>query len=172
MNITAALFGTLTRDAESKTSSGGKPYLRIIGLRVGDGDKAQWVSITAFDQDAIAIADKFVKGAPVYVEGPCRSTDGKPRTAATAAAYQSCRGIAGWRKSAATKQGARARQLPRPLPPAVPILATPRQARPRTTFQTRYLFERRHERANEHRPRARAVAADCARRARLRPQRG
>ena len=69
MSIEAAFFGTLTRDAEAKTSSAGKPYLRIIGLRIGDGDKAQWASVTAFDKDAIATADKFVKGAAVYVEG-------------------------------------------------------------------------------------------------------
>jgi single-stranded DNA-binding protein len=69
MPIEAAFFGTLTRDAEAKTSNAGKPYLRIIGLRIGDGDKAQWVSVTAFDKDAIATAGKFVKGAAVYVEG-------------------------------------------------------------------------------------------------------
>ena len=69
MSIEAAFFGILTRDAEAKTSAAHKPYLRIIGLRIGDGDKAQWVSVTAFDQDAIATADKFVKGARVYVEG-------------------------------------------------------------------------------------------------------
>jgi len=69
MSIEAAFFGILTRDAEAKISSAGKPYLRIIGLRIGDGDKVQWASVTAFDQDAIATADKFVKGTAVYVEG-------------------------------------------------------------------------------------------------------
>jgi single-stranded DNA-binding protein len=69
MGIEAAFFGILTRDAESKVSGAGKPYLRIIGLRIGEGDKAQWASVTAFDKDAIATADKFVKGAAVYIEG-------------------------------------------------------------------------------------------------------
>jgi single-stranded DNA-binding protein len=69
MTIEAAFFGTLTRDAESKVSAAGKPFLRIIGVRSGDGDKAQWVSVTTFDRDAIATAEKFVKGAQVYVEG-------------------------------------------------------------------------------------------------------
>jgi single-stranded DNA-binding protein len=67
--IEAAFLGTLSRDAEAKVSSNGKPYLRIIGLRIGDGDKAQWVNVTAFDQEAITSAGKFLKGAAVYCEG-------------------------------------------------------------------------------------------------------
>jgi len=68
MTIEAAFLGTLGRDAESKTSSRGKPYLRT-SARVGDGEHAQWVNITAFDVKAIADADKFVKGTRVYFEG-------------------------------------------------------------------------------------------------------
>jgi single-stranded DNA-binding protein len=67
--IEAAFLGTLSRDAEAKTSGSGKPYLRITGLRIGDGDKAQWVNVTAFDQEAIASAGKFLRGAAVYCEG-------------------------------------------------------------------------------------------------------
>jgi single-stranded DNA-binding protein len=66
--IEAAFFGALGRDAESKTSRTGKPYLRA-GVRVGDGDAAQWVNVTTFDPAAITAADKFVKGLRVYVEG-------------------------------------------------------------------------------------------------------
>jgi single-stranded DNA-binding protein len=85
MSIEAAFFGTLTRDAEAKQSAAGKPYLRIIGLRIGDGDKAQWASVTAFDKDAIATAGKFAKGAAVYVEGRLtldkwKATDGSDRS--------------------------------------------------------------------------------------------
>jgi single-stranded DNA-binding protein len=68
MSIEAAFFGSLGRDAEAKTSKTGKPYLRA-GVRVGDGEGAQWVNVTAFDEKAIAVADKFVKGSRVYVEG-------------------------------------------------------------------------------------------------------
>jgi single-stranded DNA-binding protein len=68
MSIEAAFFGTLGKDAEPKTSKTGKPYLRA-GVRVGDGEGAQWVNVTAFDPEAIATADKFVKGSRVYVEG-------------------------------------------------------------------------------------------------------
>jgi single-stranded DNA-binding protein len=66
--IEAAFFGALGRDAEPKVSAAGKPYLRA-NVRVGDGDAAQWVSVLAFDEKAIASADNFVKGARVYVEG-------------------------------------------------------------------------------------------------------
>jgi single-stranded DNA-binding protein len=66
--IEAAFFGALGRDAEAKTSKAGKAYLRL-NVRVGDGDTAQWVSVMAFDQNAIDAADKLLKGARVYIEG-------------------------------------------------------------------------------------------------------
>jgi Single-strand binding protein family len=52
----------------AKTSRAGRPYLRF-SCRVGDGDGAQWVSVTAFDENATGQADKFVKGARCYIEG-------------------------------------------------------------------------------------------------------
>jgi single-strand DNA-binding protein len=67
-NIEVALFGTLGRDAESKTSKNGKPYLRL-NVACGEGDATQWVSAMVFDERAIAVADKLVKGARVYLEG-------------------------------------------------------------------------------------------------------
>ena len=66
--IECAFFGVLGRDAEAKTSQVGKDYLRL-NVRTGDGDKAQWVNVTSFDVQAIAAAEKLVKGARVYVEG-------------------------------------------------------------------------------------------------------
>jgi single-strand DNA-binding protein len=66
--IEAAFFGALGRDAESKVSNSGKPYLRL-NVRCGDGDQAQWVSVMAFDQSAIDVADKLTKGSRVYIEG-------------------------------------------------------------------------------------------------------
>jgi single-stranded DNA-binding protein len=66
--IEAAFFGALGRDAESKTSKNGKPYLRL-NIRVGEGDAAQWINVTSFDAQAIEMAEKLVKGARVYVEG-------------------------------------------------------------------------------------------------------
>jgi single-stranded DNA-binding protein len=68
MGIETAFLGTLGKDAEPKTSKTGKPYLRA-GVRVGDGEGAQWVNVTAFDPEAIARADNFIKGSRVYVEG-------------------------------------------------------------------------------------------------------
>jgi single-stranded DNA-binding protein len=66
--IEAAMFGTLGRDGEAKTSKTGKLYL-CLNIRVGDGDTAQWVSATVFDAKAIELADKMLKGASVYLEG-------------------------------------------------------------------------------------------------------
>ncbi|WP_271569653.1 single-stranded DNA-binding protein [Bradyrhizobium sp. CCBAU 11386] len=66
--IEAAFFGALGRDAESKISGSGKSYLRL-NVRVGEGDNVTWVSVMAFDEKAIAVADKMVKGARLYVEG-------------------------------------------------------------------------------------------------------
>ena len=68
MSIEAAFFGSLGRDCERKVSASGKRYLRL-SVRVGDGDGAQWVSVLAFDPEAIEVADKLVQGARVYVEG-------------------------------------------------------------------------------------------------------
>jgi single-strand DNA-binding protein len=74
MRIEAAFFGTLGKDAESKTSTAGKPYLRL-NIRVGDGEGAIWVSVSAFDATAIRCADNFKKGARVYIEGALRPTE-------------------------------------------------------------------------------------------------
>jgi len=68
MSIEAALFGTLGRDCERKTSKNGKPYLRL-NIACESGDATQWISAMVFDERAIAVADKLVKGARVYVEG-------------------------------------------------------------------------------------------------------
>jgi single-stranded DNA-binding protein len=69
--IECAFFGALARDAESKVSKSGKKYLRFT-TRVGDGDAVSWVSVMAFDERATVEADKFLKGARVYVEGSIR----------------------------------------------------------------------------------------------------
>jgi single-stranded DNA-binding protein len=68
MSIEAALFGMLGKDAETKTSAAGKPYLRL-NIRTGDGDAAQWISAMCFDAEAIAQAERLCKGARVYIEG-------------------------------------------------------------------------------------------------------
>jgi single-stranded DNA-binding protein len=68
MSIEAALFGMLGKDAETKTSAAGKPYLRL-NIRTGDGDAAQWINAMCFDADAIEQAERLCKGARVYIEG-------------------------------------------------------------------------------------------------------
>jgi len=66
--IECAFFGAVARDAESKTSKTGKPYLRFTA-RIGDSEDVQWVSVLAFDPTAIEAVDKMIAGARVYVEG-------------------------------------------------------------------------------------------------------
>jgi single-stranded DNA-binding protein len=68
MSIECALFGTLGRDGELKTSKTGKQYLRL-NVRVGDGDAAQWVSAMVFGDDVAELAQKLTKGCRVYLEG-------------------------------------------------------------------------------------------------------
>jgi single-stranded DNA-binding protein len=68
MSIEAAMFGMLGKDAETKTSAAGKPYLRL-NIRTGDGDAAQWINAMCFDAEAIALAERLHKGARVYIEG-------------------------------------------------------------------------------------------------------
>jgi len=68
MSIEAALFGTLGKDAERKISKNGRPYLRL-NIAVSEGDTTTWINAMAFDERAIAVADKLVKGARVYLEG-------------------------------------------------------------------------------------------------------
>ena len=82
--IEAALFGTLSRDAERKTSKNGKPYLRL-NIASSEGETTTWVSAMVFDERAIAAADKLVKGARVYLEGKLSlnewtASDGTTRT--------------------------------------------------------------------------------------------
>ena len=81
--IEAAFFGAVGQTAERKVSKNGKAYLRM-SVRAGDGDAAQWVSVLAFDPEAVELADRFVKGARVYCEGSLTTSewtgqDGKPR---------------------------------------------------------------------------------------------
>lgn len=68
MSIEAAFFGTLGRDAERKRSDTGKEFVRLT-VRIGDGDKVQWVSVIAFEREIIAEAEKLTKGTRVYIEG-------------------------------------------------------------------------------------------------------
>jgi len=66
--IEVALFGTLGRDAEHKTSAKGKAYLRA-NIAVSQGEETTWVNAMVFDVAAIDDAAKFIKGARLYVEG-------------------------------------------------------------------------------------------------------
>jgi hypothetical protein len=68
MTIECAFFGSLVRDAEVKTSKNGKQYLRA-NIRVENGKTAQFINCMVFDTEAIASADKMMKGTRIYCEG-------------------------------------------------------------------------------------------------------
>jgi single-strand DNA-binding protein len=68
VTIECAVSGNLGRDAELKTSKAGRQYLKLA-VRAGDKESGSWVSISVFDDDAIAKVDKLTKGTAVYVEG-------------------------------------------------------------------------------------------------------
>ena len=62
----------------------GKTYLRL-NIRTDDGDAAQWINVTCFDQQAIEAVDRLVKGARLYCEGSIKldewaASDGTKRT--------------------------------------------------------------------------------------------
>lgn len=83
MSIEAALFGTLGRDAELKTSAKGKRYVRA-NIAVSEGEATTWVNAMIFDTAAIDDSAKFVKGARIYLEGRLQFSewtdrDGKQR---------------------------------------------------------------------------------------------
>ena len=66
--IEVALFGTLGRDCEHKTSKSGKDYLRL-NVAVETGAKTTWLSVTCFDPTALENATAYLKGSRIYCEG-------------------------------------------------------------------------------------------------------
>jgi single-stranded DNA-binding protein len=68
MSIECAFFGSLTKDAELKTSKNDRQYLRC-NVRVENGAKSEFINTTVFDADAIANANKLKTGSRVYIEG-------------------------------------------------------------------------------------------------------
>jgi single-stranded DNA-binding protein len=65
--IDCAFMATVAR-REQKTSANGKDYLRV-SVCVSEGDAAPWVTVVAFDPEAITTADRFDIDARVHVEG-------------------------------------------------------------------------------------------------------
>lgn len=91
MTIECAFFGFLARDAEPRTSEGGKFWVR---LHVGSGkdESVQWLSVAVFGKAADAAAD-LKKQDRVYVEGTIklnswRGADGTDRHGLSVAAFK------------------------------------------------------------------------------------
>jgi single-stranded DNA-binding protein len=91
MSIEAAFFGFLPTDAEPRTSSAGKPWVRMR-VGVGKDDAIQWVSVAVFGKAAESAAT-LKKGDRVYVAGAIkletwRGNDGTERHGLNVAAFK------------------------------------------------------------------------------------
>jgi single-strand DNA-binding protein len=78
--IECALFGALTRDADSRTSKNGKPFT-LLNIAVGDGEGRQFVSVIVFGETAADVAG-LEKGRRVYVEGKIEISEWEDRDGA------------------------------------------------------------------------------------------
>jgi single-stranded DNA-binding protein len=66
--IECATEGRVVSDVETRTSKAGKPYARFR-LVVGDGDTAQWLSVTAIGPKAMEVVPSLAKADSLYLEG-------------------------------------------------------------------------------------------------------
>ncbi len=67
MSITCGFVGTLTADANKRTSATGKDWTSL-NVRVGTGRKTQWCSVAVFGDDGASVA-ALKLGASIYCEG-------------------------------------------------------------------------------------------------------
>ena len=81
MKFTTTIIGTVGRDAELKTTKGGKKFCTFSVATKPDKNKTVWVNVTTWDKRAEIDAQYVKKGMIVQVEGTLQSDDsGKPRT--------------------------------------------------------------------------------------------
>jgi single-strand DNA-binding protein len=66
--IECATEGRVATDLETRTSKAGKSYARFR-LVVGDGDQAQWLSVTAIGPKAMEVIPLLAKSDRLYLEG-------------------------------------------------------------------------------------------------------
>jgi single-stranded DNA-binding protein len=66
--IECAFPATLTQDAEVKTTSAGRPFLKL-SVVTGKDEKQQYLSVLAWRDSFTELAPSLVKGARVYCEG-------------------------------------------------------------------------------------------------------
>jgi single-strand DNA-binding protein len=71
--IECAFVGVLGKTPELRETRAGVPLLSF-GVAVSEGERTQWVQVTAFDELATALQPMLTKGVKVYVEGRIRMT--------------------------------------------------------------------------------------------------
>jgi single-strand DNA-binding protein len=90
--IEAAFAGIVARDAEARTTTAGKPWVRF-SVGVGSGDSIEWVSAAVFSESLQVRAAELKKGEKVYCEGTLRvdrwtAKDGTAKTSLSAAVFR------------------------------------------------------------------------------------
>ena len=90
--IETAFAGRVIKDPVFRLVKGGEMPLLTFFLVVGDGEAAQFVRVTCFKANALALKDRLQKGAMVYCEGTIRmdtwEKDGVKRNSLSVAAYK------------------------------------------------------------------------------------
>lgn len=66
--IECAFPATLTQDAEVKTTSAGRPFLKL-SVVTGKDEKQQYLSVLAWRDTFTDMAQSLVKGTRIYCEG-------------------------------------------------------------------------------------------------------
>jgi single-stranded DNA-binding protein len=67
MTILCGFAGTLTADANTRTSAAGKDWT-ALNVKIGDGKSTQWCSIAVFGDDAANVGT-LKAGTAIYCEG-------------------------------------------------------------------------------------------------------
>jgi single-stranded DNA-binding protein len=119
--IECAFPATLTQDAEVKTTSAGRPFLKL-SVVTGKDEKQQFVSVLAWRDTFTELAPHLTKGTRVYVEGrlELRHWNGGSGLSVSASLIQPL-GLIGAKKPKAPRAGKKAKADPqRPLETSAP----------------------------------------------------
>lgn len=114
--IECAFPATLTSDAEVKTTSAGRPFLKLSAV-TGREEKQQYVSVLAWRDTFTELAPHLTKGTRIYCEGKLelRVWNGEAGLSVSASKLEPL-GLIGAKKPKAPRAGKKAKADPqRPL---------------------------------------------------------
>lgn len=107
--IECAFPATVTRDAEIKTTTAGRSFLKL-GVSTGRDEKLQYVSVLAWRDTITDLASALVKGTRLYIEGKLemRVWNGEASLSVSASVIQPL-GLIGAKKPKAPRAGKKAK---------------------------------------------------------------